>query len=294
MIHPLLLHNGHVRPSTDLFLSPGQVGLLNGWGVFSTIKIVDGVLFAFDHHWARMHRDADLLRVPFPWAPAELEEMMLTLVAANRDFNATLRVAIVRNRGTVFEGPAPALDVDLIAFTAERNDWGGAARLMIVPNGRYAAGPFSGAKILSWAMNLVWYEDAHRGGFDEALLLNERGEVSECTSANVFAVFGDTVATPPLSSGCLPGVTRELLLEEIRAPGLQVVERPLTLADLEAADELFITSSTRDLLGVREVEGLSIRTDTSVCVALKQAFTAYESAYVQRAVRRASLEETAT
>ncbi|MGO9240083.1 MAG: aminotransferase class IV [Bryobacteraceae bacterium] len=294
MIHPLLLHNGHVCPSTDLFLSPGQVGLMNGWGVFSTIKIVDGVLFAFDHHWARMHRDAGLLRVPFPWKPAELEEMLLTLIEANRDFNATLRVAVVRNRGTIWEGPAAALDVDLIAFTAERNDWGAEARLTIVPNARFAAGPFAGAKILSWAMNLVWYEDAHRAGFDEALLLNERGEVSECTSANVFAVFGDTVATPPLSSGCLPGVTRELLLDEIRAPGVALVERPLTLADLEAADELFITSSTRDLLGVREVDGLSIRTDTRVCTALKQAFTAFESAYVQRAVRRASRAETAS
>ena len=294
MIHPLLLHNGHVRPSTELFLSPGQVGLLNGWGVFSTIKIVDGVLFAFDHHWARMRRDADLLRVPFPWQPAELEEMLLTLVEANLDFNATLRVAVVRNRGTIWEGPAAKLDVDLVAFTAERNEWGHDARLTIVPNARFAAGPFAGVKILSWAMNLVWYEDAHRAGFDEALLLNERGEASECTSANLFAVFGDTVATPPLSSGCLPGVTRELLLEEIHAPGIQVVERPLTLADLEAADELFVTSSTRDLLGVREVDGLSIRTDTSVCVALKQAFTAYERAYVERAVRRASRAETAS
>jgi branched-chain amino acid aminotransferase len=292
VIHPLLLHNGHVRPSTDLFLSPGQVGLMNGWGVFSTIKIVDGVLFAFDHHWARMRRDADLLRVPFPWKPAELEEMLLTLVEANRDFNATLRVAVVRNQGTMWQGPASKLDVDLIAFTAARNDWGGEARLMIVPNARFAAGPFAGSKILSWAMNLVWYEDAHRAGFDEALLLNERREASECTSANLFAVFGDSVATPPLTSGCLPGVTRELLLEEIHAPGIEVVERPLTLPDLEAADGLFMTSSTRDLLGVREIDGLSIRTENRVCAELKKAFTAYERAYVEGAARRARGAET--
>lgn len=292
MIHPLLLHNGHVRPSTDLFLSPGQVGLLNGWGVFSTIKVVDGVLFAFDHHWARMHRDADLLRVPFPWKPAELEEMLLTLVEANRALNATLRVSVVRNRGTVFEGPAARLDVDLFAFTVDRHDWGRDARLMIVPNARFAAGPYAGTKILSWATNLVWYEDAHRAGFDEALLLNERGEVSECTSANFFAVFGDTVATPPLTSGCLPGVTRELLLEDIRVPGIKFVERPLTLPDLEAADELFITSSTRDLLGVREVDGLSIRTEHRVRTVMKIAFSAWEKSYVERAPRRARCAET--
>ena len=77
--------------------------------------------------------------------------------------------------------------------------------------------------------------------------------------------FRRSVTTPPLSSGCLPGVTRELLLEEIRAPGIEVVERPLTLPDLEAADGLFVTSSTRDLLGVREIDGLSIGTENRVC-----------------------------
>ena len=134
--------------------------------------------------------------------------------------------------------------------------------------------------------------DAHRAGFDEALLLNERREASECTSANLFAVFGDTVATPPLTSGCLPGVTRELLLEEVRAPGIEVVERPLTLPDLEAADGLFVTSSTRDLLGVREIDGLSIRAENRVCAELKKAFTAYERSYVERAPRRARGIET--
>jgi len=292
VIHPLLLHNGHIRPSTELCVSPGQVGLMNGWGVFSTIKIVDGVLFAFDHHWARMHRDAGLLRVPFPWKPVELEEMLLTLVEANRALNATLRVSVVRNQGTMWAGPATKLDVDLIAFTADRNAWGGDARLMIVPNARFAAGPFAGTKILSWAMNLVWYEDAHRAGFDEALLLNERSEISECTSANVFAVKGGTVTTPPLSSGCLPGVTRELLVEEIRVPGIKLEERALTLADLETADGIFITSSTRDLLGVHSIEGLSIRTEERVRTALQEAFTAYERAYVERAGRRANCAGT--
>ncbi len=260
---------------------------MNGWGVFSTIKVVNGVLFAFDRHWARMHRDSDLVRVPFPWKPAELEEALLSLVEANQAYNATLRVAVVRNRGGIWEGPNVKLDVDLVAFTADRNRWGAEARLGIVPNGRFAASPFTGTKVLSWCSNLAWYEEAHLRGLDEVLLLNERGEVSECTSANVFAVSGGTVVTPPLSSGCLPGVTRELLLEVIKVPGIQVIERALTLNDLESADGLFITSSTRDLLGVREVEGLSIRREERIRTALEQAFTAWESDYVAGAVRRA-------
>jgi branched-chain amino acid aminotransferase len=181
------------------------VGAMNGWGVFSTIKVVDGVLFAFARHWARMRRDAELMRVPFPWTPDELEESLLRLVEANNAMNSTLRVAVMRNKGTAFEGPAPARDVDLIAFTINRAQWGEACRLGIVPNARHAANVFAGTKILAWAMNLAWYEEAHARGFDEVVLLNERGEVSECTSANLFAVFGDTAVTPPLTSGCLPG-----------------------------------------------------------------------------------------
>jgi branched-chain amino acid aminotransferase len=287
VLRPFLLHNGHLQPSSDLCLAPGQVGLLSGWGVFSTIKIVDGVLFAFERHWARLRRDADLLRVPFPWSPAELEEMLVPLVEANGDANATLRLAVLRNKGTMWVGADQHLDVDLIAFTSSRSDWPREVRLGVVPNARFSAGPFSGAKILSWAPNLVWAEEAHARGLDEVLLLNERGEVAECTSANVFAVCGATVATPPLGSGCLPGVTRELLLEKIRVPGLEVVERKLTLDDLEAADGLFITSTTRDLLCVREVEGLAIRQEHAVRHALEAAFAGWERRYVDIAARRA-------
>lgn len=264
---------------------------MNGWGVFSTIKVVNGVLFAFDRHWARMHRDSDLMRVPFPWKPAELETALLALVEANRAYNATLRVAAVRNKGTMWEVPNQKLDVDLVAFTADRNDWGDEVRLGIVPNARFAASPFAGTKVLAWATNLIWYEEAHLRGLDEVILLNERGEVSECTSANVFAVTGNRVATPPLSSGCLPGITRELLVETIRVPSIEVVERPLALSDLESADGVFITSTTRGLLGVREIEGLSLRREERVRHALEQAFTTWESAYVAGAARRARIEQ---
>jgi branched-chain amino acid aminotransferase len=287
MIRDKLLFNHEIRPSAELMLTPGQVGVMNGWGVFSTIKVVDGVLFAFARHWARMRRDAELMRVPFPWSPGELEAGLLQLVEANRDYNATLRVVAVRNTGTMWQGPGVVRDVDLIAFTAARNQWGEAVRLGIVPNARFAANSFAGAKIMSWAMNLVWYEEAHARGMDEVVLLNEHGRVSECTSANLFAVFGDEVRTPPLAEGCLPGITRELLVEEIRVPGLRVVERPLELSDLEQADGLFITSSTRDMLPVGEVEGLAVRQESRVRTQLLEAFLAYEAAYVRNASRRA-------
>src|SRR5580692_3631435 len=178
-MHRFLLHNDEIRDTGDRIVSPGQVGLLNGWGVFSTIRVYDGVLFAWDRHFARMQRDALRLRVPFP-----------------------------------------------------------------------ASSEFAGVKYLSWSENLTWNERAHEQGFDEVILLNERGEIAELTSANIFVVHGDRVSTPPLSSGCLPGITRATLLDIA-----QIDERTLFPADLESADEVFITSTTRELMPVSEVEG---------------------------------------
>jgi branched-chain amino acid aminotransferase len=287
-MHRYLLHNDETLNAADNIVSPGQVGLLNGWGVFSTLRVYDGVLFAWDRHWKRMKYDAQRMRVPFPAEPQWLEDRLLALVDANQAWNATLRVVIVRNRGGMWEGPsAAARPFDLIAFTAEVNKWAPAMRLGVVPHGRHAASEFSGAKVLSWAENLTRYERAHEQGFDEVVLLNERGEVSECTSANIFAVEGDRVHTPPLSSGCLPGVTRAVLLEETRVPGLTIEEKVLSPADLEAADEVFITSTTREVLPVISVQGLKIRQARAVAERLQTAFKQNAASYVSHHRRAA-------
>jgi branched-chain amino acid aminotransferase len=149
-------------------------------------------------------------------------------------------------------------------------------------NGRHAACPFVGTKILSWAMNLTWLENAQCRGFDEVILLNERGEVAECTSANIFAAVGNQVWTPPLSSGCLPGITREVLLGEIHLPGIDIQEKALTPTDLEAADEVFITSTTRDLLPVHEVEGRPLKRGDRARNTLQKAFSAFLREYVEK------------
>jgi branched-chain amino acid aminotransferase len=98
-------------------------------------------------------------------------------------------------------------------------------------------------------------------------------------------VQGGNVFTPPLASGCLPGVTRALLLEEIRVPGVTVSERILLPSDLENADEVFITSTTRDLMPVASVDGLKIRQGRRVRDRLQQAFSTYTRAYVRSRVR---------
>jgi branched-chain amino acid aminotransferase len=282
-MHRFLLYNGEIREASEKLLSPGQVGLLSGWGVFSTLRVFEGVLFAFERHWARMKRDAALLRVPFPTDPAEMEAKLRELIDANQAWSATLRVAVVRNRGGVWEGPGIARDYDLVAFTTQVKNWGAGVKLGVAPQARHATSPFAGTKMLSWSFNLVWLEEAQSRGFDEVVLLNERGEVSECTSANIFASSGNQVWTPPLSSGCLPGITRELLLGEVTAPGISVTEKTLRPEDLEAADEVFITSTTRDLLPVIAIEGLKIRQNGSARQVLQPAFSKYVDSYVARA-----------
>ena len=114
-------------------------------------------------------------------------------------------------------------------------DWGGGVKLSVHAQARHAACEFRGTKILSWALNLAMLEEAQEAGFDEVILLNERGEVSECTSANIFAAQGSQVWTPPLDSGCLPGVTRELLLEEVRVEGISTGERDAAAGGPERA-----------------------------------------------------------
>ncbi len=289
-VHRYVLHNREIRDAHEKLLSPGQVGFLNGWGVFSTMRVSQGALFAFERHFARMRHDAQLMRVPFELEPDQLNALLLSLVEANHAFDGVLRVAVVRNRGGLFEAPNQDRDFDLVAFTAELTQWGKGVNLTYVPNARLGTSPFAGTKITSWAQNLTWYEQAREKGFDEAILLNECGEISECTSANIFAIEGEDVWTPPLAtSGCLPGVTRAILLEEVHVPGVRIRERVLTPSELESADAVFITSTTRDLLPVFAVDGLALNQEKNTLKLLSEAFSARRTAYLENVAAHPSL-----
>jgi branched-chain amino acid aminotransferase len=280
VLHPFVLHNDRIRDAADPLLCAGQVGLLSGWGVFSTLRIVDGVPFAFERHWARMTRDAAALHVELPVDREAVRRKLSELIDANGALEATLRLVVVRNQGGLWEGPSSGRPSDLIALTADSKRWGSAVKLAYVPQARHAANAFAGAKVLSWAMNLTWLESVQAQGFDEAILLNERGEVAECTSANIFVARGSEVGTPPLSAGCLPGITREVLLGEIRAPGIRIAERTILPAELESADEVFITSTTRNLLPVVQVGERKVGQNDQARLALDSAFGDFVKRYV--------------
>jgi len=282
-MHRYILHNGRIAENTEKLLSAGQTGLMNGWGVFSTLRVQDGVLFAWERHVLRMRRDSVLLRVPFPADTDVLRADLMRLVEANQAYNATMRVCIVRNRGGMFEGDGIERDCDVVAFSTVVKDWGRGVNLGVQEHARFSACAFSGAKILSWSMNLAWLEMARERGFDEAILLNEHGNVSECTSANIFAAVGNQVYTPPLSAGCLPGITRELLLGEARPHGIEVTERNLTVADLRTADSVFITSTTRELLSVLSIDHHPLTPKGDQRERLQAAFSSYVDSYIAQA-----------
>ncbi|HYM10193.1 MAG TPA: aminotransferase class IV [Bryobacterales bacterium] len=275
-MHSFVLYNDRIIGAGDKVLSPGQVGLLAGWGVFTTLRIYEGVPFEFERHWARMSKDAKLLRVPFTQDREATRRLLVELVRANQAENAAARLCVVRNQGGIWQGPGISSAADLIALTSDLKPWGPSMRLTVAPQARHAASTFAGAKILSWANNLTLVEDAQSRGFDEVILLNERDEVSECTSCNIFAVKDGQAFTPPLSSGCLPGITRLVLLEEIGEAG----ERVLRLDDLLGADEVFVTSTTRELLPISEIDGRPLPLGGPVRARLQQAFSDYVRRYV--------------
>ena len=188
---------------------------------------------------------------------------------------------IVRNGGGMWAGPSNGRASDVIALTADSKDWGDGVKLAYVREARHAACQFAGTKILSWAMNLTWLESAQARGFDEVILLNERGEVAECTSANLFVANGNQVWTPPLEFG-LPARHHARSASSARStpPASAWQRRRCCPADLESADEVFITSTTRDLLPVIQIEDKKIGRSDHTRQALARAFSEFLQNYV--------------
>ncbi len=290
-MHPHILYNEKVLAADQKILMAGQLGVLSGWGIFTTLRIYDGVLFEFERHWQRMARDAGVLRVGLTQNPDTVHASLLELVRKNRAHNAVMRLCVVRSQGGFWEGPGSGNRSDVVAMTANLKKWQDSVALDVAEHGRYAASPFAGTKTLSWSHNLTLAEKAVADGYDEVILLNERGEVSECTSANLFAAKDGITYTPPLSSGALPGITRLVMLEELKLADAPVCEKTLRVDDLFAADEVFITSTTRELIPVHRIVDRTLRKGGPdawpVMTRLHSALTRYVRKYVEQAPRQA-------
>ena len=283
VIHRHVFHNDRVVPIERVRLSPGQAGLLNGWGIFTTLRIVQGEAFAYERHWRRLEKDAARISLPFPFNAAKVRVNLGDLLRANEVTEGCARIYAVYNQAGFWQSGEKVPPVDLILYSAGLPEYREPARLALREHARHAASPLAGVKVISWLNNVWTLAEAKKSGFDEALCLNERGEVAECTAANVFCVRGEKVSTPPLRSGCLEGVTRQVLLEIGPEAGVRFIEETLRPEDFYAADEVFISSTNRNLLAVGEIEGHRLAAAPGPMTRkLEGIFAAYVADYVSR------------
>jgi len=283
MLHRYVVHNGKLLPIAQVRLSPGQAGLLNGWGLFTTLRIVEGEAFAFERHWKRLEKDAGRCHMPFPFDAESVRAQLVELLRANQVKEGTARIYMIYNQVGHWRSDEPFPGVDLILYTADLPAYREPARLGLREHGRHAASPLAGVKTTAWLNNVWQLWEAQRAGWDEVVLLNERGEVAECTAANIFSMHQGRVWTPPLSSGCLEGVTRGVLLEISKDAGVPMEERTLLPEDLYSADEVFLASTNRSVLAVGEIQGHRIPAAPGpVTKKLEKIFSAYLAEYLAR------------
>jgi branched-chain amino acid aminotransferase len=288
VIHPFIFHNESLLPIEKVRLSPGQAGLICGWGIFTTVRISKGEAFAYERHWRRLEKDAAIIRLPMLYTGAKIRVNLHEVIRANKVSEGCARIYLVYNSVGFWQSHEQRPPVDLVIYSAGLPEYREIVRLGLRAHGRHAASPLAGVKTISWLNNVWSIAEANKEGFDEVVMLNERGEVAECTSANIFAVKDGKIFTPPLSSGCLEGITRGILLEIAPEAGLSVVEQALRPEDLYSAEEAFITSTNRSLISVGEIAGHSIPAPGPVCQRLLELFDAYVSDYVTRRLASAA------
>jgi branched-chain amino acid aminotransferase len=227
-------------------------GVTVGDAVFETCKVVDGVPFALSRHAARL--DRSLAGLCLPAADHAVINAGIRSVLAGEP------IAFGRLRYTVTGGAGPLgsdrnnspLTYIVTAGSQPPNPDSG--KLVVVPWTRNERGATAGLKTTSYAENVVALAFAQERGGVEALFANTVGNLCECTGSNVFVVAGGEVLTPDLASGPLAGVTRDLVITWCRQEGITVREQPLPMAILKQASEVFITSSTKDVLAVHAVD----------------------------------------
>jgi len=288
VIHANVFHNDELLPIEKVRLSPGQAGLICGWGIFTTLRISRGEAFAYERHWRRLEKDAGITRLPMPYTAAKVRVHLHEVIRANKVTEGCARVYLVYNTAGFWQSNEKHPQVDLIIYSASLPEHRETVRLALREHGRHAAAPLSGVKSISWLNNVWAVAEAVKEGFDEVVMLNERGEVAECTSANIFAVKNEKILTPPLNSGCLEGVTRGILMEIAPEAGVSVVEQALRPEDLFSADEVFISSTNRNLISVGEIAGNKLHAPGPVCERLNDLFDAYVAEYVSRRLASAA------
>ncbi|HKP85061.1 MAG TPA: aminotransferase class IV [Blastocatellia bacterium] len=243
----LIHHNDGIVDLSEAAIAPTSAGLLYGWGVFSTLRIYDGRAFAFDYHWERLARHAEKARVSVPLETEEARRALGELIRANKVAQGRARITILKGEAGSWRGATPT-EADLLIFTSSEAFRATAnLALTISPYRTHSTGGLAGVKRTAIIENLLAFEEARSRSFDEAIMLNERGEAVSATAANIFWVQGDEVFTPSLATGCIAGITRRLVIEIATKFKLHVVEGSFTTQRLMEAREVFLTSTAREI-----------------------------------------------
>jgi branched-subunit amino acid aminotransferase/4-amino-4-deoxychorismate lyase len=277
-MHPHVIFNNRLVEASKARLPAVSGATLHGRGVFTTLAVYAGRPFLWEAHWSRLQEHARRAGVESPFDEEETRAALSRLIEANKVERGRARITILaRARGGVWqtkdeEEGTRASDLLLMTEDARRVDEETLA-LTVSPFRTSTHSPLSGLKTVNYLEHVLSLEEARARDFDEALVLNERGEVASATMANIFWVRHGTVHTPALATGALAGTTRARVIELAEELAVPLVEGVHDIHALAESDEIFLTSAG---LGVALVTTFDFHRYTvpvgSVALRLREAF----------------------
>ncbi len=254
--------NGNLEEMDRASISVRDHGFLYGAGLFETIRAYKGHLFLFDAHFSRMVKGARFFQIAFHWTKDELRRAVLETMKANHLSDAYIRITLsagvegVGLHAGVHNNPTLVIHaMSLPVFPRDLYRRG--KKLLPVQSVRVNRHGLGRFKTLNFLPNLLARKELAAAGADsdcEGILLDEHGNVAEGIVSNLFFFRGDTLYTPALSMGILPGITRDVVLDLAKKIGYRTEEGEYSLSVWEQADEVFLTSSIQEIVPVYQVD----------------------------------------
>jgi branched-chain amino acid aminotransferase len=258
--------NGRLYDKADAKVSVYDHGLLYGDGVFEGLRSYGGNVFKLERHLDRLYESALAIRLKIPIEREALAKAVNETLHVNSIADGYIRLVVTRGAGSLGLDPNRTSDPQVIIITdyislypQELYDKGLEIVTVSIPR-NHAAALSPRIKSLNYLNNILAKLEGLQAGCSEALMLNLKGEVAECTGDNIFLVRGGALLTPPVDAGILEGITREAVMELARTKGIEVREIALTKHDVYVADECFLTGTAAEVIPVVKVDGRSIGT----------------------------------
>jgi branched-chain amino acid aminotransferase len=257
---PLVYIDGKYYPRSEAKVSVFDHGLLYGDGVFEGIKSYNGTVFQLKEHLDRIFFSAKAIMLEMPLSKEEMAQAVLETLRKNNLKDAYVRLVVTRGLGDLGLDPrkCPKSTIIVIAVPSlqlydEEKRRRGVSMIVASVRRDPVDATTHEIKSLNYLNSILAKIEANNVGADEAIILDTHGLVSEATAENVFIVKNDTVMTPPATSGPLAGITASVVKNAAKKLGYTVVERAITVAELYAADEAFLTGTAAELMPIREV-----------------------------------------